>query len=113
MDEARLGLGDVTEGKQAPLSGRRQGAEPLQKEESESCSSWCCICAEDAAYRCGQCEDENGVDDDPELFCARCFKDVHRDDPEMKAHQPQALSRRGGHGTKGGKKGLRNWKLNK
>lgn len=111
MDEARLGLGDVTEGKQAPLSGRRQRAKPLQKEESESCSSWCSICAEDAVYRCAQCEDENSVDDDPELFCARCFKDVHRDDPEMKAHQPQALSKRGGQGTKGGKKGLRNWKL--
>lgn len=115
MDEARLlGLSDdaTEEEKQAPPSapGKGQGAKktPQNGGESESCSSWCCICAEDAAYRCGPCEDENGADDEPELFCARCFKEVHRDDPEMKAHQPQALLKRGGQGTK--KKGLRNWK---
>lgn len=67
--------------------------------------SWCCICSDDAVFRCRQCEEDNygggsdgsGDDDDPELFCARCFKEGHRGDPEMQSHRPQAV---GGGGIK-------------
>lgn len=113
MDEARLGLGD---GGGAKVHGRGggggvaaaagQGARfggggPSGPREE----SWCCICSEDATLRCRECEADNGGDsgegehaEPEELFCARCFKEVHREDPDMKAHRSQALS---GAGTRG------------
>lgn len=122
MDEARLGVGGCKGGDpgKAPFpetSDRvrdRRGRQPPDEEES---SSWCGICSEDAAVRCRHCEADNGcgdADDEPELFCARCFKEVHRGDPEMKAHRPQALPGEGRKGQRKGeggeRKGWRNWR---
>lgn len=97
MDEARLGLGSTSEGVTPSLSGKGgKGHQHQQRQhKKQASSSWCCICSEDAALQCEQCEAENGQEDEPELFCARCFKEVHGGDPEMEAHRPQAVSRGG------------------
>lgn len=110
MDEARLDRsGESTGGTTAP----RGGGQPRQDETSPS-SSWCCICSEDATLRCRQCEDDSGQGE-PELFCSRCFREVHRDDPEMQAHGPQALSGEEGarHEEGVGRKGFRGWRKRK
>eukprot|EP00123_Amoebidium_parasiticum_P020977 comp5948_c0_seq2/m.1808 comp5948_c0_seq2/g.1808 ORF comp5948_c0_seq2/g.1808 comp5948_c0_seq2/m.1808 type:complete len:373 (-) comp5948_c0_seq2:178-1296(-) len=40
---------------------------------------WCCLCNDDAIYRCEEC--------DGELFCRPCFKSVHEDE-DMRDHRP-------------------------
>lgn len=105
MDEARLNLSDNT---LPPPRVREVGANGIntsnagkRKEDREGgVDVWCSICSEDAAVRCTTCEEENGggEDDDnedgqQELYCLRCFREIHRDDPEMRSHQPQALPR--------------------
>jgi abscission/NoCut checkpoint regulator len=45
---------------------------------------WCTICNEDATIRCVGC--------DGELFCARCFKEIH-DDEEYRAHETKAYKK--------------------
>ncbi|CAM9134359.1 unnamed protein product [Ectocarpus sp. 4 AP-2014] len=117
MDEAPLGLTSTSDGYK-PASengknashqdGRQAGACP--KDEALS-SSWCCICSEDASLRCMPCERENGQDE-PELFCARCFEETHRGDSEMEVHQPQALSR-ATQQEEDGRKGRRTWRRRK
>ncbi|CAN0530997.1 unnamed protein product, partial [Ectocarpus sp. 8 AP-2014] len=117
MDEARLGLASTGDGfkpasengKNAPHRDGRQ-AVACPKDEALS-SSWCCICSEDASLRCRPCERENGQDE-PELFCARCFKETHRGDSEMEVHQPQALSR-ARQQEEDGRKGRRTWRRRK
>jgi len=69
MDEARLDRsGEIEEG----ATASRGGGRPRQDETCPS-SSWCCICSEDATLRCRQCEADTGQDE-PELFCSRCFR---------------------------------------
>lgn len=118
MDEARLGLSCTTsEGEMPPFSGQggkgHQRQQPQHKKQDSS--SWCCICSEDATLGCEQCESENGQEDEPELFCVRCFKEVHRGDHEMEAHRPQALSRGRAAGGEQhpGRKGFRGWRQRK
>ncbi|CAM9939802.1 unnamed protein product [Pylaiella littoralis] len=116
MDEARLDLGGPGGGKTPSLSGKggKRHQQQQQSREEQASSSWCCICSENAALRCGQCEAENGHDE-PELFCARCFKEVHRGDPEMEAHRPRVMSTGGAAGgqEEGRKKGFRGWRRRK
>lgn len=99
MDEARLGLGNdekpATSGNEKAGHGSKQ--KPGNGDDLES--SWCCVCSEDAAVRCRDCEKEN-EGNVPELFCARCFNDVHRGDPEMESHRPQAFSSQDGAGER-------------
>lgn len=117
MDEARLGLGTTSEGETPPLIGKGGKGHPQQQrqQKKQDSSSWCCICSEDATLGCEQCEAENGQEDEPELFCVRCFKEVHRGDPEMEAHRPQALSRERAAGEKehAERKGFRGWRQRK
>lgn len=107
MDEARLGLTGQAGGveKTLPLgkTGRKSGSECEGSEEEEL---WCCFCSEDAVLRCRQCEEDNEADQ-PELFCARCSREIHRSDPEMRSHRPQTVSKGGGGTSKGDKGGLR------
>lgn len=97
MDEARLGLGN--DGKSATSGDIRAGYGSKQQQQQQPgedlASSWCCVCSEDAAVRCRDCEKEN-EGNEPELFCARCFNDVHRGDPDMESHRPQPFSGREG-----------------
>ncbi|CAM9282664.1 unnamed protein product [Scytosiphon promiscuus] len=128
MDEARLAPGSDdfdpkpvrsekggnAQGKRAAARGGGQASGPPgsdQQQQRQISSSWCCICSEDATLRCRACEEESGQDE-PELFCARCFAEVHRGDPEMKHHQAQALPRIAGRGEEesGGTKDSRAWR---
>lgn len=135
MDEARLGLGgegganvhgrgggggvpaaSAAAGRGARFGDGRGGSSELRED------SWCCICSEDATLKCRECEAENGGGagegghaEPEELFCARCFKEIHREDPDMRAHRPQALSGAGARGggrseTGGGRRGWRAWR---
>lgn len=119
MDEARLGLSDE---RSSPVSGIARGLAsaggtaagggPQTSDEVDQSSAWCGICSEDAVLRCTHCEADSGGDGEGdyerELFCSRCFKEVHQGDPEMKAHRPQALSGRGGPGEANSEGGGRN-----
>lgn len=100
MDEARLGLGNdekpATSGDTKP--GYNSSKQKLDDEEDLESSS-CCVCTEDATVRCRDCEKDN-EGNEPELFCSRCFNDVHRGDPDLESHRPQAFSDRGGAGGK-------------
>ncbi|CAD5119755.1 DgyrCDS8350 [Dimorphilus gyrociliatus] len=40
---------------------------------------YCCLCNEDAKYKCIDCEDD--------LFCSRCLKTVHNKEPDYKEHR--------------------------
>lgn len=127
LDEARLGLtgqrGDGNDGDPARKESERIGEAGGTKRNSglddgngngEEADLWCSLCSEDAVVRCRQCEEDNDADE-AELYCAGCYKEVHRSDAEMKSHRPQAISRKGG-GRRGGgalegfKQGLRNWR---
>ncbi|CAN0305545.1 unnamed protein product [Ectocarpus sp. 6 AP-2014] len=117
MDEARLGLTSTGDGFK-PASENGKNASHRDRRQAAACpedeafsSSWCCICSEDASLRCRPCERENGQDE-PELFCARCFKETHRGDSEMEVHQPQALSR-ARQQEEDGRKGRRTWRRRK
>ncbi|CAM9169887.1 unnamed protein product [Ectocarpus sp. 12 AP-2014] len=117
MDEARLGLTSTSDGYK-PASDNGKSASHRDGRQAAACpkdealsSSWCCICTEDASLRCRPCERENGQDE-PELFCARCFKETHRGDSEMEVHQPQALSR-ARQQEEDGRKGRRTWRRRK
>ncbi|CAM9220225.1 unnamed protein product [Hapterophycus canaliculatus] len=134
MDEARLqcgnnsfdgrtqlsGRGGNAEGKQAATAAHGEGhisgqtGRQQQQPQPQHSSSWCCICSEDATLGCKLCEEESGQDE-PEVFCARCFAEVHREDPEMKEHQPQELSRNVGRGKEqaDGRKYSRGWRRRK
>lgn len=107
MDEARLGIGDGNESQIWRTSGTSKGDErvggvPRGKPEDDGITRgledmWCSICSDDAILRCRQCEAESGGSDDgAELFCARCFKEVHGGDLEMEIHRPENVSRLGG-----------------
>lgn len=126
MDEARLDHVDDRERK-SQLSGkggntaRERGAARVggqvssqAEQPQQRSSSWCCICSEDATLRCRACEEESGQHE-PELFCARCFQEVHRGDSEMKDHEPQVSQRRAGPGKDqgGGRKGSWGWRQRK
>lgn len=132
MDEARLGLGgegDAQNRGRGRAGGVAGAAGPGAKfggggkgggegEPREEAVSWCCVCSEDATLRCRECEQENGDGAgavghaEPELFCARCFKEIHREDPDMKAHRPQGLKGAGGGRSENGgaRKGWRGWR---
>ncbi|KAI9100400.1 hypothetical protein DFS34DRAFT_614484 [Phlyctochytrium arcticum] len=65
---------------------------PLDLEEFRSggdddIDSWCCICNDDATVRCEEC------DDDP--YCARCFREGHQTDPELRRHIASKIVRKG------------------
>ena len=136
MDEARLGLGagggtkvhgrgagggvTAAADRAARFGGGGGGGQRGGESSGPREESWCCICSEDATLRCRECEAENGSGsgegghaEPEELFCARCFKEIHREDPDMKAHRSQALS---GAGTWGGGRsenggGRRGWRI--
>lgn len=127
LDEARLGLtgqrrdgdgaatgGEKTEQVEETIGTREKRGFDDGKGGGDETDLWCCLCSEDAVVRCRQCEEDNDGDE-AELFCAGCWKEVHRSDVGMKSHRPQAISRKGG-GRRGGgalegfKQGLRNWK---
>lgn len=46
---------------------------------------WCTICNEDARIRC--------IDCDGELYCRPCFKEIHHDDEEYRAHRTKAFEK--------------------
>lgn len=111
MDEARLDPGNINFDGISRLSGKGgnpkaparggghvtgQAGQQQHQQQKQLSSSWCCICSEDATLRCKACEEESG--DEPELFCARCFKELHRGEPDMMEHKPQALSSKAGRG---------------
>lgn len=89
MDEARLAA-DAT-----AVASCSQGEMSSPSENmNDGAESWCCICSDDASVRCRQCEADN-QSDEMELFCHRCFREMHRDDPDIQNHKPQALAVRG------------------
>lgn len=46
---------------------------------------WCTICNEDAKIRC--------VDCDGELYCKACFREIHHDDEDYRAHKTKAYQK--------------------
>lgn len=87
MDEARLGLSSGIG--RGDRGGQIDGPRDTGGEEDDAV--WCSICSDDATLRCCECEEESGVDNaEPELFCARCFREIHREDPELRSHRPQS-----------------------
>ena len=117
IDEARLDMNSEVRGKggkSAAMTGEKVGDAVQQRpSEGPDACSWCCVCSEDAALRCKACEEDKG-EDEPELFCARCFREVHRGDPDLQSHRPQTLSRLedSGKGVKkdGARRGTLGWR---
>ncbi|KAG0234266.1 hypothetical protein BGW42_006771 [Actinomortierella wolfii] len=53
--------------------------------EGENPDDWCCICNEDAAWKCPGCDND--------LYCSECFREIHVGpdaDWELKRHRPTA-----------------------
>jgi hypothetical protein len=55
----------------APSSMPRPGVPKKAEEERDETEEWCCICNEDATLSCMGC--------DGDLYCGKCWKDVHDD----------------------------------
>ncbi|KAF9977417.1 hypothetical protein BGZ73_006044 [Actinomortierella ambigua] len=55
-------------------------------DDDENPDDWCCICNEDAAWKCPGCDND--------LYCSECFRESHVGpdaDWELKRHRPMAF----------------------
>ncbi|KAK0751465.1 hypothetical protein B0T18DRAFT_402546 [Schizothecium vesticola] len=43
----------------------------------EDQKTWCVVCLDDATIRCVGCGDGNGDGDDGDVYCARCWREMH------------------------------------
>ncbi|KAJ3036658.1 Abscission/NoCut checkpoint regulator [Rhizophlyctis rosea] len=60
--------------------------EDLRSGKTEESDWWCCICNDDGTVQCPECDDD--------VYCDNCFREGHRDDPELRKHVAKKLSRR-------------------
>jgi hypothetical protein len=84
MEETELEERMRAAGIEIPKPGPEADAAPAAaQEDADESDKWCCICVEDAVFRCGECDND--------VFCARCFRESHSD-PDTKGHKPARLA---------------------
>lgn len=70
----------------APQISKPRGSAPKPvdlKDFKDETDGWCCICNEDGAVICQEC--------DGDVYCARCFREGHKGDSEMRRHIAQRI----------------------